>query len=295
MYPSTISALTTPLASDRLNSPSHSGIEGAQNTNITAIENFLGVEGASSTVGTLIYDVRSPGSNGGGHVQSANKGGTGQTSYSKGDLLIASSGSVLSKLSIGTDGQIIQANSSTFTGINWVNTSSPKLYTSSSVINAGSASASFLSLALPASTLGTVNAVRTTAHVSWSDSNNGSSIVAAVQFGGNALGSVAAIQAFGNSNLNGYGTIRHTMIANSATSQSHFLDFEVKYIPQVTGIGASEAQIITPGSVVGMALTTLRSSGTSSVNSSQTQTLGITARMTSGTMTLNGIVVEKIS
>lgn len=42
----------------------------------------------------------------------ANKGGTGQTSYSTGDLLYASSSSALSKLTIGTEGKVLQVNSS---------------------------------------------------------------------------------------------------------------------------------------------------------------------------------------
>lgn len=119
-YPSAIAALTNPNASDPLNAPSHSAIETAQNNNITALENFIGVEGASSIVGTIIYDVRSPASNGGGHVQTVNKGGTGQISFSKGDILVAQSSSVLSKLAIGTtDGQALIVDSTQSTGVSW--------------------------------------------------------------------------------------------------------------------------------------------------------------------------------
>lgn len=118
-YPSTIATLSDPQANDRLNSPSHSAIEQAQNANIEAIENFIGIDGASSIVGTLIYDVRSPASDGGGHVQSANKGGTGQTSYTKGDILVGSSSSVLTKLAVGSDGQSLIANPASPTGVIW--------------------------------------------------------------------------------------------------------------------------------------------------------------------------------
>lgn len=119
MWPSVISNLTDPQATDRLNSPSHSGIERAQNANIEALEGFLGVDGASSIVGTLIYDVRSPASNGGGHVQTANKGGTGQTTYTKGDLLVASSTSVLTKLAVGSSGNILVSDPAAATGVSW--------------------------------------------------------------------------------------------------------------------------------------------------------------------------------
>jgi hypothetical protein len=49
----------------------------------------------------------------------ATKGGTGNTSYTKGDLLAASSGTALSKLGVGTNGQVLRANSATATGLEW--------------------------------------------------------------------------------------------------------------------------------------------------------------------------------
>jgi hypothetical protein len=49
----------------------------------------------------------------------ASKGGTGNTSYTKGDLLAASSSTALSKLGVGTNGQVLRANSATATGIEW--------------------------------------------------------------------------------------------------------------------------------------------------------------------------------
>ncbi len=120
-YPSVITGFTNPLATQRLNAPSHSGIETAQNTDLTAIETFLGTEGNTSTLGTLIYDVRSAGSGGGGHVQTAVLGGTGQVTYTKGDILVATSPSVLTKLAVGSDNQVLTVNSSVAAGINWVN------------------------------------------------------------------------------------------------------------------------------------------------------------------------------
>lgn len=119
MYPSVITAFTNPNANNRLNAPSHSSIESAQNNGLTQVMNFVGTEGSTSTLGTLIYDVRSPASNGGGHVQTANKGGTGQTQFNKGDLLIAQSTSVLSKLAIGADGFALVADSTQSAGVKW--------------------------------------------------------------------------------------------------------------------------------------------------------------------------------
>ena len=49
----------------------------------------------------------------------ATRGGTGTGTYTKGDLLAASSTTALSKLGVGTNGQVLRANSSTATGLEW--------------------------------------------------------------------------------------------------------------------------------------------------------------------------------
>jgi hypothetical protein len=51
----------------------------------------------------------------------AARGGTGNTSYTKGDLLAASGATALSKLGVGTNGQVLRANSATATGLEWGN------------------------------------------------------------------------------------------------------------------------------------------------------------------------------
>lgn len=110
-FPSILNAFTRPTTTDKLNSPSHSGLHNSVSSALGQVEAMIGVMGASSVVGTLSYDVRSPASPGGGHVQSANKGGTGQTTYTKGDILVAQSSSVLSKLAIGSEGNILRISS----------------------------------------------------------------------------------------------------------------------------------------------------------------------------------------
>lgn len=116
-FPSTISIISTPAPTDKLNSPSHSGIESSQNSAISHLENFIGT--LSSIQGTLMYDIRGPNSDGGGHVQSANKGGTGQTAFTKGDILVAQSSSVVSKLAIGSNNQVLTADSNQQSGVKW--------------------------------------------------------------------------------------------------------------------------------------------------------------------------------
>ena len=46
-------------------------------------------------------------------------GGTGQTTYTKGDLLAASAATTLTKLGVGTDTQVLTADAAEVTGIKW--------------------------------------------------------------------------------------------------------------------------------------------------------------------------------
>lgn len=126
-FPSIITIFTNPLPTNRLNSPSHSTIETQQNTSLTEIETFVGT--TASIPGTLVGDIRSPASDGGGHIQSASKGGTGQTSYAKGNILVASSSSVLTKVVVGNNGEAFVADSSQPTGVKWAPVSSPTAQT----------------------------------------------------------------------------------------------------------------------------------------------------------------------
>tara|TARA_Y100000004_G_scaffold63349_1_gene70991 strand:+ start:9538 stop:13218 length:3681 start_codon:yes stop_codon:yes gene_type:complete len=48
------------------------------------------------------------------------RGGTGVAAYAKGDLLAASATTTLSKLTVGTNGYILSANSTTTTGLEWI-------------------------------------------------------------------------------------------------------------------------------------------------------------------------------
>jgi len=116
-WPSTLTTLTSPNATDKLNSPSHSAIETAQNDAISALEKSVGT--SASTLGTIIGDLRNTTSPGGGHVQTAVKGGTGQTSFTKGDVLIALNASTLSKLAVGDDTKVLTAKSTEATGVYW--------------------------------------------------------------------------------------------------------------------------------------------------------------------------------
>ena len=49
------------------------------------------------------------------------RGGTGLASYAKGDVIAASATTTLAKLTVGTNGQVLRANSATATGLEWSN------------------------------------------------------------------------------------------------------------------------------------------------------------------------------
>lgn len=285
-YPSTISTFTNPLSSDRLNNPAHSAIETAQNTGLKQVQTFLGVEGPSSTLGTLIYDVRSPGSDGGGHVQTAVKGGTGQTTFTKGDILIAQSASVLAKLAVGLDTQILAANSSVGAGVNWVNPTNNRVISSASVIGVtAGVETSVANGTVVGSTLGTANALRATVMVNRWNTRNGSSVLVRGVYGGGTVASVmfnspadmsAALPISGN--------IVFTLIANNNVAlQRGVLQVNLAQTKQV------------PDTIPSVMIN-LYNANTSSINSSANQPFGITVNMSNGNdaFTTDGSIIEKI-
>jgi hypothetical protein len=85
---------------------------------ITALETKVGTDNSSVTT-SLDYLIKNTSSDGGGHVQTAVVGGTGQTVYVKGDVLAAQSGSILGKLAVGTNLQFFMADSTQTLGVKW--------------------------------------------------------------------------------------------------------------------------------------------------------------------------------
>ena len=298
-FPSTLTAFTYPTASQRLNSPSHSSIHAEVASAIGNVEAIIGRDGNNSVAGTLLYQIRSADSDGGGHVQAANRGGTGQTAYSKGDVLVATSASALTRLSIGTDGQILAANSSTASGINWISNDVPKVATNASIVTILNATeTSVLNVTMPASTLGTSNAIRSHVYIpNWTPAA-GVSVLTAVQYGGQTVASIM-LTPTGGASASMVGVFRHTMIANnSATLQRHF--FEADFLSR-TNISNWDNIIFTPGVLLvnTSSIVTINAlvSNTSSVNSSSGQTYGMTIRMatTGSDIQVGGYTIEKIS
>ncbi len=278
MYPSTIATLTDPLATDRLNAPSHSAIERAQNAEIEAIETFVGT--TSSAVGTLIYDVRSSQSNGGGHIQPANLGGTGQTSFTKGDLLVGQSTSVLTRLVAGTDAQILSADSSSPAGVLWIDNPRPKVATNASVFLFQGVETSVMNASIPGSTLGTTNTLIGKTFLNYSDIR--SSVIVRGVYGGGVITSVLVPDITGGTGTpQRAGTITHTLTANNNTnSQRSYL--EVVMFTQAPNSGNMSS------------VYSFYDSQVSSINSSAAKNFGATVLQATATVTTNGFVIQKI-
>lgn len=217
MFPSVLNTFNRPSASDRLNSPSHSALHNTVSSALGQVEAVIGIRGDSSVVGTINTVIFSPGSDGGGHVQSANKGGTGQTSYAKGDLLVASSSSVLAKLAVGTDGQILSASSVAAAGIAWIANNSPKVATSGSVITVinTDVETSIMSTTIPGSTLGTANAIRGKVFINaFQTTNQGATF--RVSYGATSIATIDLTAGGNVSSINGY--LECTLMSRGSTS-----------------------------------------------------------------------------
>ncbi len=289
-FPSTLSSFPRPTSNDRLNSPSHSALHNTVSSALGQVEAVIGVEGNASVVGTLQYLIKSPASNGGGHVQTANKGGTGQTSYTKGDLLVAQSTSVLTKQSIGPDGTGLVADSTTATGIRWATITSPKVAISGSVFTVADnvGETSIISTTIPGSTLGTNGAIR--ARVFITDMQNvgglGTLTIRGI-YGNSSIGTIVVTPASAGTNQGSVrGVIEMNLIgANSPSSQIGILQNDL-YGPAPY----NPARSVLGGKVF--------ASAPSNIDSGASQRFGITTKWSGSNQTdsfvVTGAVIDKL-
>lgn len=287
-FPSTLSAFPRPNPTDLLNSPSHSGLHNTVSSALGQVEAVIGVEGNSSVVGTLMQIVKSPGSQGGGHVQGAAFGGTGQTTFAKGDMFVAQSASVISKLAVGADNTQLVADSSTSVGVKWATPSTTKVQinlTPASVVSNNNELQLFAASIL-GNTLGTTNAIRFMGALS-TFVNRADSFTVRALYGPNSVFTILINNVAGNV-VGAQGVIDGMIVANGATnSQKGFGQFRAS-------TSLSEAA---GDANVGISKTLGFGYGTSSVNSTTNQELIITADWggTSSSVVGQFFVVEKIT
>ncbi len=286
-FPSTLSTFNRPSPNDRLNSPSHSALHNTVSSALGQVEAVIGVEGAASVVGTLQYLIKSPVSNGGGHVQTAVTGGTGQTSFTKGDILVAQSTLVLTKLSVGNQRNVLMVDNSSSSGIKW---GGPvKLGQNASVLSliGTTSETSIMSVSVPSSVLSTSNTIRATLFVSaYTIGNSSDSLTLKANYGTNTVGTIV-LSPSATSTSSVKGKIEYFLSANASQSLQR---------AQVLVDWGVDRLNIAQSSVLG--INAFRS-GTSSINSANTQQIGVTATWSSanaGTrLDIDGYVVELIS
>lgn len=118
-FPTTsLDTFPTPASGQPLSNPNHITDTVNVHDAIIALETKVGVN-SSSVTSSLDYIAKDANSNGGGHVQTPVKGGTGQITYAKGDILVAQSSSVLAKLGVGANGSALIADSTQNNGVKW--------------------------------------------------------------------------------------------------------------------------------------------------------------------------------
>lgn len=195
-YPSTFSAFSRPTPSDKLSSPSHSALHNDTSSAVGQLEAVVGLNtGASaSAVGTLMYFIHSPDSDGGGHIQAANKGGTGQTTFAKGDLLVATSSSVIAKLAVSsTLGEVLTSDPSQAAGVKWAGTTGTKIgvQAASVLLQGSSIETAIFATSILGSTLGSNNAAEFTIPLNAAGIQNGVTLTFKGRYAGNTVFTMA--------------------------------------------------------------------------------------------------------
>jgi hypothetical protein len=276
MFPSTLSSFSRPNPSDRLNNPSHSALHNTVSSALGQVEAVIGVDIAVDpfATGTIISDLRSPSSGGGGHIQQTNTGGTGYTSYNKGDLLVAQSASLLAKLAISsTAGDVLTVDPAQAVGMKWTGAPSGAkiaINTGTSSIYNSSTEQVLFAASILGSTLGTNNGVKFYGALRYNNAN--ATFTVRGKYGVNSIFTISVPQV-GNAVSSLFGFIQGTIVGNTSVAQQKALGEFYATNPGVELINQAAVGYTKTG---GMAF------GTSSVESSATQNLVITGQFGSG-------------
>lgn len=266
-FPSTFSTFNRPSPSDRLNNPSHSALHNTVSSAVGQLEAVVGLSGDGSVLGTILGDLRSPGSGGGGHIQTANKGGTGQTSYNKGDLLVATSSSVIAKLAVSQNfGDQLIADPTQASGIKWGRPGN----VTNSVVNIDQWQSSAVNVLFAASiagsTLGSSGGLKYTGQLPKLSIDDGVGFIVKVSYGVNSIATFNMTNA-NHSVIGSNGTIEGMIIGNNGVASQLG---NVRLFTRALGSGPPAA-----GEQVAYGY----AYGTSSINSSANQDLIITGQM----------------
>jgi hypothetical protein len=288
MFPSIITTFVKVNPTDRLNSPSHSALHNTVSSALGQVQAVIGIDG--SGVGTIIGDLRNPASDGGGHIQTAVKGGTGQTTFAKGDLLVATAPTVVSKLAVSsTTGEFLQTDASQATGMKWGGSGFKLSIANASTVAGNAGETVVFAASIIGSTLGINNAVRFTGYMPVMRSGSGTGedgLTFNIKYGVNTFGTITMSSSSGPSNPQK--GIIEGIIANNNVVNSQFGYVRIYGSGNVLsgGADASFSSVFTGFS-----------NGSASINSSATQNLIITTQYLNNVNSIQGglFLLEKIS
>lgn len=119
LFPGSVDSPTDPLATQKLNSPSHSAQHGFENDAIVAIETYAGPNDLSQTapVAATVLKSETNGKSRWAKVDITTD--VAAASQQKGDLFVAQSSTVIARLPAGTDNYALVSRSSAANGIDW--------------------------------------------------------------------------------------------------------------------------------------------------------------------------------
>ena len=229
-----------------------------------------------------MYNVRAAASDGGGHVQTANRGGTGQTAYTLGDILVATSSSVLARLAVGSEREVLAVRAAAAAGVAWSSVIANKeTVNTASVAFQGSILTTLYAGSILGSTLGTNNAVKFTGFMQ--DFGAVADFTLIANYGNNVVASVITIATLGGT-VGLKGIISGAIVADGGVSLQR---------GHIAINGSVPHSRTAAGSIV-----TGYGFGTASVNSSANQNLIITGQFAGpgslGSILTGSFIVERI-
>jgi hypothetical protein len=109
-FPTSLDSFTDPTAGNALNSPSHAGQHTDKNDAVEALEAKVGIDGSAVTT-SIDYKL-------------ANSVVLKTLVDAKGDIIAATAADTVARLAVGTNGQVLTADSAQGTGLGWTTPSS---------------------------------------------------------------------------------------------------------------------------------------------------------------------------